>query len=152
MRKKRWKEKAFTLLELMVVVTILGILASIATIKAVQYLKRAKAVKARADMKRIMTAIDLFQADNDRYPDELEELTDPTDEFPQGRISAIPKDPWGNDYEYVPDTENGYDLVCYGRDGAEGGEGEDADINSWEIDQPAEEGEDSGDYSGDSEG
>ena len=152
MRKKRWKEKAFTLLELMVVDTILGILASIATIKAVQYLKRAKAVKAREDMKRIMTAIDLFQADNDRYPDELEELTDPTDEFPQGRISAIPKDPWGNDYEYVPDTENGYDLVCYGRDGAEGGEGEDADINSWEIDQPAEEGEDSGDYSGDSEG
>jgi general secretion pathway protein G len=121
----------------MVVVTILGILASIATVKAVQYLKRAKSVKARQDMKNIMTAIDLFQADNDRYPESLDELTEPTDEFPQGRISAIPKDPWGNDYEYVPNTEeHGFDLVCYGRDCAPGGEGEDADINSWEMDQP----------------
>jgi general secretion pathway protein G len=152
MQQKRWREKAFTLLELMVVVTILGILASIATIRVLQYLKRAKSVKARQDMKNIMTAIDLFQADYDRYPEDLQELTEPTDEFPQGRLSGIPKDPWGNDYEYVPDTENGYDLVCYGKDGAPGGEGEDADINSWEMDQPAEEGEESGDYSGDSGG
>jgi len=152
MQQRRWKEKAFTLLELMVVVTILGILASIATIRAVQYLKRAKGVKARADMKRIMTAIDLFQADNDSYPESLDELTEPTDEFPQGRISAIPKDPWGGDYEYVPDTDHGYDLICYGRDGAEGGEGEDEDIKSWEMDQPPGEGGEAGDGSGDSGG
>jgi hypothetical protein len=80
--------------------------------------------------------------DNHDYPESLDELTEATDEHPEGILTAIPKDPWGNDYEYVAGTEHGYDLICYGRDGAEGGEGEDGDINSWDMDQPeGEEGE-----------
>ena len=145
-RTKKWR-KGFTLVELMVVVTILGILASIASIRVVQYLKRARIVKAHADMKRIMNALDLFSMDFHDYPESLDELTEQTDEHPEGIISAIPRDPWGGDYEYVSGTEHGFDLICYGRDGTEGGEGEDADIISYEMDQ-SEESEGSSDTSG----
>ena len=145
-RTKKWR-KGFTLVELMVVVTILGILASIASIRVVQYLKRARIVKAHADMKRIMNALDLFNMDFHDYPERLDELTEQTDEHPEGIISAIPRDPWGGDYEYVSGTEHGFDLICYGRDGTEGGEGEDADIISYEMDQ-SEESEGSSDNSG----
>ena len=134
MEGKKRKQKAFTLVELMVVVTILGILASITSIKVVQYLKKARIVKAHADMKKIINALELFNMEFHDYPESLDELTEQTDEHPQGIISAIPKDPWGNDYEYVQGTEHGFDLICYGRDGTEGGEGEDADIYSWEMD------------------
>jgi general secretion pathway protein G len=121
----------------MVVVTILGILASITSIKVVQYLKRARIVKAHTDMKRIMAALELFNMDNHEYPESLDELTEgTTDEHPEGILTAIPKDPWGGDYEYVGNTEeHGYELTCWGRDGTEGGEGEDADIESWNMDQ-----------------
>ncbi len=149
MERKKRKQKAFTLVELMVVVTILGILASITSIKVVQYLKKARIVKAHADMKKIMNALELFNMEFHDYPEDLEQLIEETDEHPQGIISAIPKDPWGGDYEYVQGTEHGFDLICYGRDGTEGGEGEDADIESWNIDQP-EEGEEG--YSEDSGG
>ena len=145
-RTKKWR-KGFTLVELMVVVTILGILASIASIRVVQYLKRARIVKAHADMKRIMNALDLFSMDFHDYPESLDELTEQSDEHPEGIISAIPRDPWGGDYEYVSGTEHGFDLICYGRDGTEGGEGEDKDIISYEMDQ-SEEGEGSSDNSG----
>ena len=143
MEREKKSRKAFTLVELMVVVTILGILASITSIKVVQYLKKARIVKAHADMKKIMNALELFNMEFHDYPEDLEELTEETDEHPQGIISAIPRDPWGGDYEYVQGTEHGFDLICYGRDGTEGGEGEDADINSWEMDS---EGTDEGDY------
>jgi general secretion pathway protein G len=132
--KRKWI-KGFTLVELMVVVTIIGILASIASIKVVQYLKRARVMKVHADMKSIMNAINLFQMDAHDYPDSLDQLVEKTDACPEGLLSAVPKDPWGNEYEYVKGTENGYDLICYGRDGTEGGEGEDADVRSWEMDQ-----------------
>ena len=139
MDKKRQKQAGFTLVEIMAVVVILGILASFATIKVVQYLSRARITKAKVDMKQIMNAINLFHMDNKEYPESLDQLTEGTETYPEGILSAIPKDPWGNDYEYVSGTEHGYDLICYGRDGTEGGEGEDADINSWEIDRPEDE-------------
>lgn len=145
MKQRKKKQKAFTLVELMVVVTILGILASITSIKVIQYLKRARVVKAHTDMKRLMNALDLFYLDNHEYPESLEELSEGTEEHPEGIISGIPKDPWGGDYEYAPDDEHGYELVCYGRDGTEGGEGEDEDIISYEMDQ-GEAGEGEGEF------
>jgi general secretion pathway protein G len=145
-RRKKW-QKAFTLVELMVVVTIIGILASIASIKVVQYLKKARVVKAKADMNRIVTALKLFNMEFHDYPESLDELTEQTDEHPEGIMSGIPNDPWGNEYEYVAGTEHGFDLICYGRDGTEGGEGEDADIYSWELEQPEGEEGDTGEYS-----
>ncbi len=139
MERKRKKQSAFTLVELMAVVVILGILASFATIKVAQYLSRARVTKAKVDMRQIMNALSLFHMDNHDYPESLDELTEETEMHPEGVISAIPKDPWGNDYEYVSGTEHGFDLICYGRDGTEGGEGEDADLNSWELEQPESE-------------
>lgn len=135
MKRDVKKAGGFTLVELMAVVVIIGILASFATIKVAQYLSTARITKARADMKRIMQALELYNMEIHEYPESLEELTAETEERSEGIISGIPKDPWGNDYEYVSGTENGYDLICYGRDGVEGGEGEDADIYSWEMDQ-----------------
>jgi general secretion pathway protein G len=47
-------------------------------------------------------------------------------------MNNIPKDPWGNDYQYIsPGTEGPYDLYSYGADGQEGGEGNDADLSVW---------------------
>jgi general secretion pathway protein G len=66
----------------------------------------------------------------------------------EGFLDAIPPDPWGNAFEYMSDTEHGYDLVCYGADGQEGGEGNDGDLNSWELTGgSSEEGEDPGNSS-----
>jgi len=143
--KEKKSQKGFTLVELMAVVVIIGILASLATIKVAQYLSTARITKARTDIKSVMQALELFNMEFHQFPESLDELTEQTDEHPQGIISAIPKDPWGGDYEYVSGTEHGFDLICYGRDGTEGGEGEDADINSWEMDSSGDE--ESGDYS-----
>jgi general secretion pathway protein G len=149
MERERKRQKAFTLVELMVVVTILGILASVVSLRVVQYLSRARVTKARADMNRLMTALKLFSIDsNGEYPEDLAELTEATETNPEGYISGIPKDPWGNDYGYWLDEELGYELVCYGRDGTEGGEGEDEDITASEMGQPAEDEELEGSYEG----
>ncbi|MHC4598557.1 MAG: type II secretion system major pseudopilin GspG [Planctomycetota bacterium] len=143
--KRRKSKKAFTLIEVMVVVVILGILATVVTIKVTQYLAKAKVNTARIQMRELMKGLELFKQENDKYPENLEELIEATEENPEAFIDVIPLDPWGNGYEYMSDTEHGYDLICYGADGQEGGEGNDADINSWELaGGTTEEGEETG--------
>ena len=131
--RRRKSRKAFTLIEVMVVVVILGILATVVTVKVTQYLAKAKVKTTRIQMREIMNGLELFKADQDRYPESLEELIEATEENPEGLMDAIPLDSWGNEFEYMSDTERGYDLISYGADGQEGGEGNDADINSWEL-------------------
>ena len=133
MRNAKYGRGAFTLIEVMIVVAILGILATVVTLKVGQYLSKARIKTAKVQMQEIMKALDLFKMDNKQYPESLEELLEKTEEHPEGLLGSIPLDPWGNEYEYMSGTEHGYDLVCYGRDGQEGGEGEDADVKSWEI-------------------
>jgi len=61
-------------------------------------------------------------------------LTERSETHPGGLLSELPTDPWGNPYEYrLPGQHGTFDIICYGRDGAPGGTGEDADIGSWEL-------------------
>jgi general secretion pathway protein G len=101
---------------------------------------------AQTDIRSIGTALDLYRLDNFKYPTTEQGLgalvkqpADPTitNYPPHGYLTTIPKDPWGNPYLYTSPGADGreYDITSYGRDGKPGGEGPDADINSFTIEQ-----------------
>ena len=119
----------FTLLELIVVITIIGILGTIVAIKVVPILWVAKDTKAKADMQRYRTAATAIYSFTGSWPPSLTDLIDPhsKDGVELPGVDEIRKDPWGHDYLYEL-TEKGPVLRSLGRDGMEGGEGEDADL------------------------
>lgn len=130
--------KGFTLIEVMVVVAILGILAAIVMTNVVGKDDQARITAAKAGIAQVSNALEMYKLDNHRYPsnDEgLEALVNrpaSAKTFPDGGYlkGGVPKDPWGNPFQYfVPGTGNHpYDVYSFGADGAEGGEGNDADI------------------------
>lgn len=130
----------FTLIELLVVLTILGLLAGIAGPRVIQYLGGAKVDTAALQIDEFGAGLDLFHLEVGRYPTTEEGLAALTSapgsdkgwNGPYLKKRAIPLDPWGNDYLYRQPGEHGdYDLYSFGRDGVEGGDGENADIVSW---------------------
>ncbi len=135
----------FTLIEIMVVVIILGLLATFVVPKIVGRTDDAKIVKAKVDIQAIETALKLYKLDNNNYPTTeqgLEALVNPPESGSSGKWreggylekKSIPKDPWGNPYIYLsPGLHGAYDIVSYGADKMPGGENENADIKSWEI-------------------
>jgi len=138
-------QAGFTLIEILVVVVILGILASIIVPKIMKRPEEARRTKAVMDIKAIETALNLYRLDNSVYPSTeqgLEALvTKPTTGViprnwkEEGYLDKVPKDPWGNLYVYLsPGVHKEFDLVSYGADGVEGGEGKDADVENWNID------------------
>jgi general secretion pathway protein G len=138
-------EGGFTLLEILVVVVILGILASIIVPKIMRRPEEARRTKAIVDIKAIETALNLYRLDNGVYPSTeqgLEALVEkpttgviPRDWKEGGYLDKVPKDPWGNPFVYLsPGIHKEFDLVSYGSDGVEGGEGKDADIENWNLD------------------
>ena len=138
-------EGGFTLLEILVVVVILGILASIIVPKIMRRPEEARRTKAIMDIKAIETALNLYRLDNGVYPSTeqgLEALVEkpttgviPREWKEGGYLDKVPKDPWGNPFVYLsPGIHKEFDLVSYGSDGVEGGEGKDADIENWNLD------------------
>ena len=131
------RRAGFTLVELMVVIVIVGLLAGAATVSVRSYLIRGKRSVARMDIAKICQALDTYYTANDRFPPSdrgLEFVTEKTETFPDGLLSKLPKDPWGNDYVYrLPGRDTAYEVVCYGADNQEGGEGADADVSSVDI-------------------
>jgi general secretion pathway protein G len=136
-------EQGFTLVELMVVIVILGLLATIVAINVLPATGRASAEKARADIATIEQAIEMYRLDNLTYPsttDGLQALVAPPPGMAQpqryrqgGYIKRLPDDPWGNPYRYVyPGQRGAFDVFSYGADNKEGGEGENADIGTWQ--------------------
>jgi general secretion pathway protein G len=135
----------FTLIEILVVVTVIAVLAALVAPNVFQHLGTAQDAAARSQIEMLGAALDAFRLDNGRYPTTgqgLEALRgEPTAE-PRPRNwrgpylrREVPLDPWGNPYVYVSPGEanpQSYDLVSLGADGVEGGEGENADILSWE--------------------
>jgi len=135
---KRSKGTAgFSMIELMAVIVILGILATVAVFSYNGYIQRARRQAAETTIKDLVNNINIWaQLNNSQYPETLDVLAE---ELPGGYEpvypEGIPRDPWGNEYHYFyPGTHAAkFDVVSYGADGQPGGEGEDADVNSWEI-------------------
>ncbi|HOK56950.1 MAG TPA: type II secretion system major pseudopilin GspG [bacterium] len=140
-------KKGFTFIELMVVIIILGLLAMLVFPSFLRRVDDAKITAAKVQIKSFESGLKLFYLDNGFYPSTEQGLKALIEKPTTGRIPqkwreggyldkpSIPKDPWGNDYIYLSPGRNGedYEIISYGRDGKEGGEGPDADISSSEI-------------------
>jgi len=136
--------RGFTLIEIMVVIAILGIMAAIVVPKLVGHTDTAKVAAARQDIANIKQALILYKLDNQRYPTTEQGLqalvTKPTSGpaangyKADGYLEKIPKDPWGNAYQYLcPGIKGEFDVFSFGADGQPGGEGINADIGSWDL-------------------
>lgn len=138
-RHRPASQSGFTLIEIMVVVVILGILAALVAPNILGRTGEARITAAQSDINSISNALDLYKLDNHAYPSTdqgLEALVskpsgypEPANWNPEGYLKNLPKDPWGNDYQYLsPGSERAYDLYSLGADKREGGEGDNADI------------------------
>lgn len=132
------RRHAFSLVELIVVMVIIGLLSSLVAVQTRSYLIASKQNAARAEIATIVSALESFYADQSRYPtsDEgIEVLTTGTERFPDGFLKRLPKDPWGNPYEYISPAASGpFEVISLGGDGREGGEAGDADVSSEALD------------------
>ena len=138
------KRAGFTLLEVMIVVVILGILAALVVPKIISRPDEARVIAAKQDIASFMQALKLYRLDNLRYPSTeqgLQALVQKPVALPLppnwktgGYIERLPKDPWGNPYQYLnPGLHGEIDVFSLGADGAAGGDGNDADIGSWNL-------------------
>lgn len=138
-KPNRVLQKGLTLFELLVVLAILALLATLIAPRVVGYLGRAKADIALAQASNIAASLELFYIDHGRYPSEGEGLAALVAPPLEGDASLWRgpyfkeeqglTDPWGRDYIYeVNENGEAFEVISFGRDGAEGGDGDDADI------------------------
>jgi general secretion pathway protein G len=130
----------FTLIELIVVVVIIGLLAGLVLPQFIRQEEKAKMKTAKAQIELFGTALDTFRLDVGRYPS-TEEGLQALRQKP-GALERwdgpylkkdLPEDPWGKAYVYRSPGEHGpFDILSYGADGVQGGEGDNRDITSWE--------------------
>ncbi|RZT05854.1 general secretion pathway protein G [Duganella sp. CF402] len=136
-------QRGFTLIEIMVVVVIMGVLAALVVPKLISRTGESKVAAAKVDIATIMQALKLYKLDNQRYPTTeqgLQALIEKPTGGPAangwkagGYVEKMPKDPWGNQYQYLaPGIKGEIDVFSYGADGQPGGTGDDADIGSWD--------------------
>ena len=134
----------FTLIEIMVVVVILGILAVLVVPKIMSRPDDAKRIAATHDISALMQALKLYRLDNNAYPSTdqgLQALVQRPTTAPVppnwktgGYLERLPKDPWGYNYQFLnPGLHGEIDVFSYGADGVAGGEGNNADIGSWNL-------------------
>jgi general secretion pathway protein G len=139
-RTRRGRLPGFTLLELLVVLVILGLLVGYVAPRYFAQVGKSEVKVARAQIKALEDALDQYRIDVGRYPATQPGLA-ALNEQPAGESrwqgpylkKAVPNDPWGHPYQYrLPGEHGEYDLWSFGRDGQAGGNGEDADITSWQ--------------------
>lgn len=140
------RQAGFTLIELLVVLVIIGVLAGYIGPKIMGRPEEAKRTKAELQIRGIETALKMYKLDNGQYPSTeqgLQALIEPptTGKLPRkwrdgGYMDKgkLPLDPWGNEFVYLsPGLNSDFDLSSFGGDGESGGEGDDRDVNNWEI-------------------
>jgi general secretion pathway protein G len=134
-------EQGFTLLEIMVVVVIIGLLAALVVPRYMGQVDTANINRAKGDIRGIETALNLYRLENFRYPSTTEGLqalvTNPGETVaPNWRqqLPRMPLDPWEQPYQYASPGQHGeFDVLSFGADRQEGGEGLNADIGNWDL-------------------
>ena len=136
------RQQGFTLIEIMVVVVIISVLIGLVAPNIMGRVDEAKVTAAKADIATMSQALDMYRIDNGHYPGTEQGLQalvqkpsgspEPKRWNPSGYMKKkeVPKDPWGNEYQYLRYPDGRFDLLSYGADGVEGGEGYDADLGS----------------------
>jgi general secretion pathway protein G len=130
-------EQGFTLVEMLVVITIIGLIMGLIGPRVLNYLSESKVKAAKIQMQSFASALDLYNLDTGRYPSSAEglaALVHPTAggawNGPYLKGAALPNDPWNHPYIYrVPGEHGPYDIMSLGSDGQEGGSGTAADIS-----------------------
>ena len=134
----QYNEKGFTLIELLVVLAILAMLAGVVGPQVFKALGTSKTKTAKIQIADLGTAVEMYYLDLSKYPSNLEALiSNPGGGNWNGpylaKSAKVPVDPWGNTYHFKSPGDHGtFDLYSLGSDNAAGGEGDAADINSWE--------------------
>ncbi|MEI8267450.1 MAG: type II secretion system major pseudopilin GspG [Betaproteobacteria bacterium] len=133
--------RGFTLIEIMVVLVIIGVLAALIAPNVLNRAADARVTAARTDVNNLMQALKLYKLDNQRYPSAeqgLEALVRKPSAGPNAPnwkpyLDKLPPDPWGRAYQYLnPGLKGEIDVFSFGADGQPGGEGQDADVGSWQ--------------------
>ena len=142
MRRTVGRTAGFTLVEIMVVVVILGILAVLIVPRVLGRSDEARQAAAKHDIATLMQSLKLYRLDNGRYPTNdqglLALVTRPTSAPAPSNwkpyLDKLPKDPWGNTYQYLsPGVHGEIDVFSLGADNQPGGTGADLDIGSWQL-------------------
>lgn len=133
--------RAFTLVELTVVVAIIGILATLVIVRYSGKTDQAKAAAAKAQLSQLEGAVIEFQSHCGRLPNALDELVNKPGDCPKWQEGGylkgtkVPKDPWGHDFVIKADGGT-FEIVSLGADGSEGGTGVNTDLSSLALDEP----------------
>ncbi len=137
-------EEGWTFVETLIVIAIVLILTSTVGFMAFRYLDRARIVTARSQIESFSLALNSYFFDNKKFPDQEQGLSSLWEKPSSGAVPTdwsgpyiekpVPDDPWGNSYEYINPGPGGlpFGIRSFGADGFEGGEGDDADIVTWE--------------------
>src|SRR5215470_15704743 len=137
---RRLAERGFTLVEMLVVISIIALIMALVGPRVLNFLTESKVKAAKIQIESLTSALDLYALDTGRYPSSSEGL-EILMQSPGGVASwngpylkgtVVPKDPWGRPYIYrSPGQHGAYDILSYGADGQEGGTGAAADITNW---------------------
>lgn len=129
-RSRRRNSPGFTLLELIVVITIIGLLSTIVVVSTRNLPAKGRRTQVEADLRNILTVANTVYTETGRWPESIEEMVNaksPDGKLLSASLEKFPKDPWGNEYRYEV-IDNAARVTCLGNDNAEGGENEAEDI------------------------
>jgi general secretion pathway protein G len=147
-KKMALSEQGFTLIELLVVLVIIAILATYIAPKIIGRPEEAKRTMAAVQIQGLETALKVYKLDNGMYPSTEQGLSALVELPKVGKLPTkwkkggylekgkVPKDPWGYEFIYLcPGVHGDFDLSSRGPDGESGGEGENADLNNWQLEK-----------------